>query len=54
MNNTKPIKSLTEAAVLAFSFGLMANAVPVMEMSQEQTVSDTPSARQQAIPLIAV
>lgn len=57
MNNITPIKALTAAALLTFGFGLTANAAPVpkgaIEMNQEQTVSDSLSARQQAIPLIA-
>lgn len=58
MNNTMPIKTLTAAALLTFSFALTVNAAPVnqgaAEMNQAQTVTDTLSARQQAIPLIAV
>ena len=57
MNNTTPIKALTAALLLTFGFALTANAAPVntgaSEMNQQQTVSDTLSARQQAIPLIA-
>ncbi|HBC8969302.1 TPA: carboxymuconolactone decarboxylase family protein [Raoultella ornithinolytica] len=57
MNNTTPIKALTAALLLTFGFALTANAAPVItgvsEMNQQQTVSDTLSARQQAIPLIA-
>ncbi|WP_373858309.1 carboxymuconolactone decarboxylase family protein [Klebsiella pneumoniae] len=57
MNNTTPIKALAAAVLLTFGFGLAANAAPVnkgaSEMNHEQTVSDTLSARQQAIPLIA-
>ncbi len=57
MNNTTPIKALTAAVLLTFGFSLTANAAPVTKgatgMNQEQTVSDTLSARQQAIPLIA-
>lgn len=57
MNNTTPIKVLAAAVLLTFGFGLAAYAVPVNEgvskMNHEQTVSDTLSARQQAIPLIA-
>lgn len=57
MNNTTPIKALTAALLLTFGFGHSAHAVPVSkgasEMNHEQTVSDTLSARQQAIPLIA-
>ncbi len=56
MNNTTPIKTLT-ALLLTFGFGLTAHAAPVnkgaSEMNQPSTVSDTLSARQQAIPLIA-
>ncbi|RAP71150.1 carboxymuconolactone decarboxylase family domain protein, partial [Candidatus Erwinia dacicola] len=57
MNNTTPIKALAAAVLLTFDFGLAAHAAPVSkgasEMNHEQTVSDTLSARQQAIPLIA-
>ncbi len=57
MNNTTPIKVLAASVLLTFSFGLAANTVSVnkgaSEMYHEQTVSDTLSARQQAIPLIA-
>ncbi|MCR9031307.1 carboxymuconolactone decarboxylase family protein [Citrobacter amalonaticus] len=57
MNNTTPIKALAAAVVLTIGFGLAAHAAPVnkgaSEMNHEQTVSDTLSARQQAIPLIA-
>ncbi|WP_338628889.1 carboxymuconolactone decarboxylase family protein [Yersinia intermedia] len=57
MNNTTPIKALAAAVLLTFGFGLTAHAAPVnkgiSKMNQEQTVSDTLSARQQAIPLIA-
>lgn len=57
MNNTTPIKTLTAALLLTFGFGLTAHAAPVnkgaSEMNQPSTVSDTLSARQQAIPLIA-
>lgn len=57
MNNTTPIKTLTAAALLTFSVALTANAAPVntgtAEMNKAQTVSDTLTARQQAIPLIA-
>lgn len=57
MNNTTPVKALTAAALLTWGFSLTANAAPVTkgatEMNQEQTVSDSLSARQQAIPLIA-
>lgn len=57
MNNTTPIKVLAASVLLTFSFGLAAHAVSVnkgaSEMYHEQTVSDTLSARQQAIPLIA-
>ncbi|PLL59617.1 carboxymuconolactone decarboxylase [Klebsiella michiganensis] len=57
MNNTTPIKALAAAVVLTFGFGLAAHAAPVnkgaSEMNHEQTVSDTLSASQQAIPLIA-
>lgn len=57
MNNTTPIKILTAAVLLTFGFALTANAAlinkGVTEMNHEYTVSDTLSARQQAIPLIA-
>lgn len=57
MNTTTPIKALAAAVLLTFDFGLAAHAAPVnkgaSEMNHEQTVSDTLSARQQAIPLIA-
>lgn len=57
MNNTTPIKALAAAVLLTIGFGLAAHAAPVnkgaSEMNHEQTVSDTLSARQQAIPLIA-
>lgn len=57
MNNTTPIKALAAAVLLTFGFGLAAHAAPVnkgaSEMNHEQTVSDTLSASQQAIPLIA-
>lgn len=57
MNNTTPIKALTAAVLLTFSVALTVNAAPVnqgsAEMNQAQTVTDTLSARQQAIPLIA-
>lgn len=57
MNNTTPIKALAAAVLLTFGFGLAAHAAPVnkgaSEMNHEQKVSDTLSARQQAIPLIA-
>ncbi|QGU87571.1 carboxymuconolactone decarboxylase family protein [Erwinia sorbitola] len=57
MNNTTPIKALAASVLLTFGFGLAVNAAPVnkgaSEMNHEQTVSDTLSARQQAIPLIA-
>ncbi|EKN6364880.1 carboxymuconolactone decarboxylase family protein [Yersinia enterocolitica] len=57
MNNTTQIKVLTAAALLIFSVSLTAHAVSVTtgasEMNQQQTISDTLSARQQAIPLIA-
>lgn len=57
MNNTTPIKILTAAVLLTFGFALTANAAlinkGVTEMNHEYTVSDTLSARQQVIPLIA-
>lgn len=57
MNNTTPIKALTAAVLLTFSVALTVNAAPVnqgaAEMNQAQTITDTLSARQQAIPLIA-
>ncbi|MDF0764184.1 carboxymuconolactone decarboxylase, partial [Escherichia coli] len=53
MNNTTPIKILTAAVLLTFGFALTANAAlinkGVTEMNHEYTVSDTLSARQQAI-----
>lgn len=56
MNNTTPIKILTAAVLLTFGFALTANAAlinkGVTEMNHEYTVSDTLSARQQAIPLM--
>ncbi|TQI79112.1 alkylhydroperoxidase/carboxymuconolactone decarboxylase family protein YurZ [Serratia fonticola] len=58
MNNIAPIKTLTAAALLVFNFSLNAHAVPVSgetsEPHQQHTLSETLSARQQAIPLIAV
>ncbi len=57
MNNTTPIKALAAAVLLTFGFGFTVNATPVnkgaSETNHEQTVSDTLSALQQAIPLIA-
>lgn len=57
MNNTTRIKALTASTLLALSFSLTAHAAPTPHESNkmvlEQTVSDTLSARQQAIPLIA-
>lgn len=57
MNNTTPIKALAAAILLTSGFGLTVNAAPVSKgasaTNHEQTVSDTLSARQQAIPLIA-
>ncbi|EAA9524102.1 carboxymuconolactone decarboxylase family protein [Salmonella enterica] len=57
MNNTTPIKALAAAVLLTFGFGLAAHAAPVnkgaSEMNHEKKVSDTLSASQQAIPLIA-
>lgn len=57
MNNTTPIKALAASVLLTFGFGLAAHAAPVnkgaSEMNHEQKVSDTLSASQQAIPLIA-
>ncbi|WP_435868279.1 fimbrial protein [Escherichia coli] len=51
------MKILTAAVLLTFGFALTANAAlinkGVTEMNHEYTVSDTLSARQQAIPLIA-
>lgn len=56
MNNTVPIK-FSAAALLIFSSSLAAYAAPVngesSQMNQQQTASDTLSARQQAIPLMA-
>lgn len=55
MNNTTPIKVFTAAALLIFGCTLTANAAPATggATKMNQTVSDTLSARQQAIPLIA-
>ncbi|AYH48437.1 carboxymuconolactone decarboxylase [Dickeya fangzhongdai] len=57
MNNTTPIKAFTVATLLIVGYSLTANAATVTQgvtaMNQEQTVADTLSARQQAIPLIA-
>ena len=57
MNNTTPIKTLAAAVLLTFGFGLAAHAASVnkgtSEMNHEQTVSDTLSASQHAIPLMA-
>ena len=57
MNNTTPSKALAAAVLLTFGLGLAAHAAPVnkgaSEMNHEQTLSDTLSASQQAIPLIA-
>lgn len=57
MNNITPVKALATAVLLTLSLGLTANAATVnkgaSEMNHQQTVSDTLSARQQAIPLIA-
>ncbi|MGF6562878.1 carboxymuconolactone decarboxylase family protein [Erwinia aphidicola] len=57
MNNTMPVKALMAAVILTLGFGLTANAAlfnkGTSEMNHEQTVSDTLSARQQVIPLIA-
>ena len=57
MNNTAPVKALATAVLLTLSLGFTANAATVIkgasEMNHQQTVSDTLSARQQAIPLIA-
>lgn len=57
MNNTTHINTLTAAALLLCGSSFTSNAAPVTkgvsEMSQRQAVSDTLSARQQAIPLIA-
>ncbi|CNG27325.1 carboxymuconolactone decarboxylase family protein [Yersinia massiliensis] len=56
MNNATYIKSLT-AALLIFSCSLASNATPTtqraLEMNPQQVLSETLSARQQAIPLIA-
>lgn len=57
MNNTTRIKAFTAAALLIAGCDLPALAEPVTqgatEMNQQHPVSDTLSARQQAIPLIA-
>ncbi|HAX4193401.1 TPA: carboxymuconolactone decarboxylase family protein [Escherichia coli] len=57
MNNTTPIKALAATVLLTFGLGLAAHAAPVnkgaSEMNHEQKVSDTLSASQQAIPLMA-
>lgn len=57
MNNTIHIKTFTAAALLVLSCSFTANASPVTkgvtDINQQQNVSDTLSARQQAIPLIA-
>lgn len=56
MSNIMPIKALTAALLLTFGFTLTANAESVLKGTTEmtkQTVSDTLSARQQAIPIIA-
>lgn len=57
MNNTMHIKTLTAAALLILSCSQTIYASPATkgptEMNQHQTASDTLSARQQAIPLIA-
>ncbi|MEG1210878.1 MAG: carboxymuconolactone decarboxylase family protein [Leclercia sp.] len=56
MNTTMPIKTFAAAALLTVGFTFMAQAAPATkgatEMTQ-QTVSETLTARQQAIPLIA-
>lgn len=57
MNNTTHVKTLTAAALLIFSCSLTSIAAPATpgasEMPHQQAISDTLSARQQAIPLIA-
>ncbi|CNI61723.1 exported protein [Yersinia massiliensis] len=57
MNNAKRIKSLTAAVLLILSCNLTSNAAPTTqgasEMNHQQVLSETLSARQQAIPLIA-
>ena len=57
MNNTTPIKALAAAVLLTFGFGLAAHAAPANKgasgINHEKTVSDTLSARQRAIPVIA-
>ncbi|MEF3107643.1 carboxymuconolactone decarboxylase family protein [Raoultella sp. WB_B2P2-3] len=57
MNNINYIKKITAVALLVFSFNLASYAAPMnggsSEMGHQQTVSDTLSASQQAIPLIA-
>ncbi|ROP59656.1 alkylhydroperoxidase/carboxymuconolactone decarboxylase family protein YurZ [Enterobacter sp. BIGb0383] len=57
MNNTTRIKTLTAATLLLAGTTFTSNAAPVAqgasEMTQQQPVSDTLSARQKAIPVIA-
>lgn len=56
MNTITQIKTLSVATLITLSGSLMSHAMPVTGGSpqmQHQTVSDTLSARQQAIPLIA-
>ena len=57
MNNTTPVKIVAAALLLTFCSGLAANVAPATkgtsEINPQQTLSDTLSARQQAIPLIA-
>jgi len=57
MNNTMRTKTLSAAALLILGFSFAANAAPetkeATKMDQQQTVSNSLSAQQQAIPLIA-
>lgn len=57
MNNTRPLRKLTAAALLLFSCNLALSAAPVngepSAMNDQSTSSAPLSARQQAIPLIA-
>lgn len=57
MNNITHVKALTIAALLTFGIELTTHAASInqgtSEMNHEKTISDTLSARQQAIPLIA-
>lgn len=57
MNNTMRTKALSAVALLIFGFSLTAKAAPATKdatkMDQQQTVSNSLSVQQQAIPLIA-